>query len=269
MKKEILIPSGIKATIYQDGDKVVIEYEEKIEWRPKVGEVCYWCGNDPCFCLVTDMCPMFKGNFRVIRIGKYDDKDTSADIKYLRPTNPDERATFFADLKKEGYKWDSKKMVLKKIEEVFIPKGGDFCSIITPKGKTIFIHLDGKIQSGSLSSVIVALSYDNTLLFNALMHNNNQLVGIKAATPSEKQLLLDAMHKAGKDWDAVNKKVVDYVWKPKTGERYYAPAPIHNEKYVSFLWEEDYIDNRRLSEGLVYRTSEEAIARAKRMLNTK
>lgn len=210
MKKEIIIPSGIKATMYQDGDKVVIEYEEKKEWSPKVGEVCYWSGIKPCFCIITGKCPSFSDSYRYIYVGKYGDYRVSMSINNLRPTTPDERATFFADLKKDGYKWDSKKMVLKKIEEVFVPKEGDFCAIVTPKGKTIFIHLDGKIQSGSLSSVIVALSYDNTLLFNALMNNNKQLVSIKAATPSEKQLLLDAMHKAGKDWDEVNKKVVDY-----------------------------------------------------------
>ena len=36
MKKEFIIPVGTKATMYQDGDKVVIEYEEK--FQPKNGD---------------------------------------------------------------------------------------------------------------------------------------------------------------------------------------------------------------------------------------
>jgi len=263
MKKEILIPSGIKATMYQDGDKVVIEYEEK-KWEPKIGDVVICSvqnktsGEDIIGIYNKSGMPLFFGFRKNVPIVN------CCFGLALRPTTPDERATFFADLKKEGYKWDSKKMVLKKIEEVFVPKDGDFVHL--PENE----HLN--------ESIII---YQKKYGFHSGIPTNNDRLSIQTeeygveiipdrlATPSEKQRLLDAMHKAGKDWDAVNKKVVDYVWKPKTGERYYAPAPIHNEKYVSFLWEEDYIDNRRLSEGLVYRTSEEAIARAKRMLNTK
>jgi len=246
MKKEVIIPSGIKATMYQDGDKVVIEYEEKKEWSPKIGEVCYWSGCNPCFCIITNKCPYYEDCFKVIRVGKYDDKDTSANIKYLRPTTPDERATFFADLKKEGYKWDSKKMVLKKIEEVFVPKDGDFC--ISTGGGVCIYHAYG------------AFFYEG-ILFTPEVR--------RLATPSEKQFLLDAMHKEGKDWDAVNKKVVDYVWKPKKGEEYYIPQPASGDLYEKYMWSNDDLDNRWHKSGLIYRTKEEAVARAKRMLNTK
>ena len=44
---------------------------------------------------------------------------------------------------------------------------------------------------------------------------------LRLATPEEKQILIDFMHEQGKDWDAKNKKIVDYKWIPKYGEEYY------------------------------------------------
>lgn len=263
MKKEILIPAGTKATMYQDGDKVVIEYEEK-KWEPKIGEVCYWSGINSRFCLITGKYPSFSDIYKSISIGQYNDAHISMSIINLRPTTPDERGTFFANLKKAGYKWDSKKMVLKKIENAFVPKDGDFVHI--PENE----HLN--------ESIII---YQNKFSFHSGMLTNAKCISIQTekdgvaittdrlATPSEKQLLLDAMHKSGKDWDAVNKKVVDYVWRPKMGEPYYLASPSKSALFSYEIWSNDESDVRWLNAGLIYLTKEEAIARAKRMLNTK
>lgn len=43
----------------------------------------------------------------------------------------------------------------------------------------------------------------------------------RIATEEEKQLLLDALHADGKDWDADKKEIVGYKWKPEIGETYY------------------------------------------------
>lgn len=41
------------------------------------------------------------------------------------------------------------------------------------------------------------------------------------ATEEEKQILIEKLHEAGKDWDAEKCEVIDYEWKPNIDEHYY------------------------------------------------
>lgn len=267
MKKEILIPSGIKATMYQDGDKVVIEYEEK-KWEPRLGDVVIcsvqnkMSGEDIVGIYNKSGMPLFFGFKNDVSI-----LDCPFGVT-LRPTTPDERATFFADLKKEGYKWDSKKMVLKKVEEVFVPKEGNFVSVFD-RNVLLSIFISSLISDRGYYDYAHLRISDNRLTFGGLGRASLPKRDNRPATDSEKQRLLDAMHEEGKDWDEVNKKVVDYVWKPKKGERYYIPQIDSVDMYEKYMWSNDDLDNRWHKTGLICRTKEEAIARAKRMLNTK
>jgi len=204
MKKEVIIPSGTKVTMYQDGDKVVIEYKEK-KWKPKIGEVVICFDN---IIGIYNVCgyPLFVGFKKGIL------STPCSFINSIRPTTPDERATFFADLKKEGYKWDSKKMVLKKIEEVFVPKEGDFYKCTNKRG-CIAIS-DGGSRLVGLGSY--AATHGGEEVVYGLACGDKGF--IRPATEAERQFLLDAMHKEGKDWDEVNKKVVDWEWSLKIRE---------------------------------------------------
>lgn len=44
---------------------------------------------------------------------------------------------------------------------------------------------------------------------------------IRLATEKEIQFLFNVLHANGKDWDAGNKQIVDYEWKPKDGEEFW------------------------------------------------
>ena len=269
MKKEIILPSGTKATMYQDGDKVVIEYEEK-KWEPKIGEVVkngegtffIYKGKD-----YSTNCAFF---YAAYSNGRMFLREGDRCLGFgLRPTTPDERAIFFADLKKAGYKWDSKKMVLKKIEERLVPKAGDFVALTHTNnisGISLLCFSDMR-KNGDYHcyyglSNTGSFSLENTYFSECV-------TGVRLMADSEKQRLLDAMHKEGKDWDAVNKKVVGYVWRPKKGEEYYVACIYNNRLWEVDFWQEDADERRLFDNGLVFKTSEEAIARAKRMLNTK
>ena len=134
MKKEVVIPSGVKATIYQDGDKVVIEYEEK------------------------------------------------------RPSS----------------RWHD------RIEEVFVPKEGDFVALTHTNnisGASLLCFSDIR-KSGDYHCYFGLSNAGHFSLENTYF--SERITGVRLMTDSEKQRLLDAMRKAGKDWDEVNKKVVDY-----------------------------------------------------------
>lgn len=56
-------------------------------------------------------------------------------------------------------------------------------------------------------------------------------------------------------------------WKPKLGEKYYSPHPVPYENlFDSLTWEGDKYDLSYQEHGMVFRTSEEAIECAKKML---
>lgn len=78
----------------------------------------------------------------------------------------------------------------------------------------------------------------------------------RIATEEEKQLLLDALHADGKDWDADNKQIVDYKWEPKIGETcYYIDCFLD---VVDDHWSDDRLDNLVRNSGNCFKTKEEA-----------
>ena len=86
----------------------------------------------------------------------------------------------------------------------------------------------------------------------------------RIATEEEKQLLLDALHAEGKDWDAENKKIVEYRWQPKDGEDYYVINTLF--KVLRFTWQSYSFDFDLLKSGNCFKTKEEAEAKAKEIL---
>ena len=61
-------------------------------------------------------------------------------------------------------------------------------------------------------------------------------------------------------------EVVKLPWKPAVYDEYYYPIPSDRDLWESRLWIGDNYDNSRFSRGLVFKTKEEAIEMAKKML---
>lgn len=78
----------------------------------------------------------------------------------------------------------------------------------------------------------------------------------RIATEEEKQLLLDALHADGKDWDADKREIVDYKWKPKVGDTYYYIDCFFN--VVDDHWSDGRLDNSAYNNGNCFKTEEEA-----------
>ena len=78
----------------------------------------------------------------------------------------------------------------------------------------------------------------------------------RIATEEEKQLLLNALHADGKDWDADKKQIVDYKLKPKIGDNYYYIDCFLD--VVDDIWSDDRMDDLVYSSGNCFNTKEEA-----------
>lgn len=86
----------------------------------------------------------------------------------------------------------------------------------------------------------------------------------RIATEEEKQCLLDALHADGKDWDDVNKRIVEYRWQPKDGEDYYVINTLF--KVLRFTWQSYSFDFDLLKSGNCFKTKEEAEAKANEII---
>ncbi len=63
-----------------------------------------------------------------------------------------------------------------------------------------------------------------------------------------------------------NVRIVKLPWKPRENERYYYPLPSDNDLWGGSTWTDSNYDNMRLNRGLVFKTRDEAVAVAKKML---
>lgn len=107
-------------------------------------------------------------------------------------------------------------------EPPYEPKDGDFVKFGSHEPSPAlqifksFNKIGGHYAYASLCVYAESGKYVENIDTNA--HENWYNEGLRPATEEEKQLLLDAMHKAGKDWDSEKKKIVEYKWKPKQGD---------------------------------------------------
>lgn len=104
------------------------------------------------------------------------------------------------------------------------PKDGDFIFFGDKRkiwGVGIFKEILGnqmlRIEERGHRDYVTFFNHSGEVIYNGICGNDN----IRQATEEEKQILLDALHIAGKEWDAEKKKVVEYRWKPKIGKKYY------------------------------------------------
>jgi len=127
---------------------------------------------------------------------------------------------------------DAKSVVYKEI------KDGDFCIASNScSSRIIFIY-----RLGGVGNNINHYATDILVYFDYLVSTRP----IRMATEEEKQILLDAIHKDGKDWDANNKQIVDYVEPIEVGDicilwdNYKSDAIIAAVTYISLGCELPY-----------------------------
>ena len=144
--------------------------------------------------------------------------------------------------------------VEKEVQEF---EDGDFCTVKTSYGNYIFIYKSNKYDD-------IVYYYSISLSgFRQHLYNSSCLVpkdGISLSTKEEKQMLLYALHADGKDWDAVNKKIVEYKWCPKYAEHYFIITTILN--VIRFTWQSYSFDFELLKSGNCFKTEEDAKAKA-------
>ena len=161
---------------------------------------------------------------------------------------------------------DCKAVIKDKIitfeKEVQEFEDGDFVSLSNLGGKFLIIY---KSKRGFSDAYYHAVTY-NGYCENYVVSYNDWCVydDARIATEEEKQLLLDALHAEGKDWDAVNKRIVEYMWQPKDGEGYYVINTLL--KVLRFTWQSYSFDFDLLKSGNCFKTKEEAEAKAKEIL---
>ena len=142
-------------------------------------------------------------------------------------------------------------LIITPKENKFIPKDGDICYFKNKYCERILMF-----KEYSKITCVYYCSYD--FLNDKIKYNDNCDKAIKRlATEEEKQKLLDALHKDGKDWDAKNKKIVDYRWRAKQGEKYFYINT--NYMYVNIVSDDLFnVDNARYENGNYFQTKEQA-----------
>ena len=61
-------------------------------------------------------------------------------------------------------------------------------------------------------------------------------------------------------------RIIKLPWKPREDERYYYPLPSDKDLWGGTTWTDSNYDNIRLNRGIVFKTKEEAVAEAEKML---
>ena len=155
-------------------------------------------------------------------------------------------------------------LVITPKENKFIIKDGDICYFKNKYCERILMF-----KEYSKITCVYYCSYD--FLNDKIKYNDNCDKAIKRlATEEEKQKLLDALHKDGKDWDAENKKIVDYRWRAKYEGLYY----FINTAYFEIKGTADInhsVDDMRYNIGNYFKTeqqAEKALEKVKEILKT-
>ena len=141
-------------------------------------------------------------------------------------------------------------------------KDGDFVALNNIGGKFLIIY---KSKRGFSDAYYHAVTYNVYHEYHVVTYNDWCVYDdARIATEEEKQLLLYALHADGKDWDAENKRIIEYKWKPKDGEDYYVINTFF--KVLRFTWQSYSFDFDLLKSGNCFKTKEEAEDKAKEIL---
>lgn len=78
----------------------------------------------------------------------------------------------------------------------------------------------------------------------------------RLATDEEAKRFREQLHKHGKEWDAEKKKLVEWKWKPKFGEKYFVVNTFGRVDH--FIWTNGTVDNGFYNVGNCFATRKEA-----------
>lgn len=89
------------------------------------------------------------------------------------------------------------------------------------------------------------------------------IIYIREATVQEKESLLNALAEEGIQWNAENKCLEKYVWKPKEDEEYFFIGI--DFKVYNNIYYDNYLDSLLISVGNCFQTEEQAEKKAKEL----
>ena len=137
------------------------------------------------------------------------------------------------------------------------PKNGDFIAFGNGQSKVLGIYKE-RHTDVRLAFFDYVDYYDGKIQYFTWAWLGSKL---RPATDEKKEFFLSKLHETGKDWNAEEKKIVDYKWKPKKDEEYYAPG--YDPDFIpSFTpdvwnWDNDRTDKSWWKRGWVCKTEEE------------
>lgn len=142
-------------------------------------------------------------------------------------------------------------VLVKKKEPEF--KKGDFVAGTDSDGDTLISIYDKK--DGDIFNLLASYAdWLNELRINDICY---PLWVNRFATEEEKQILIEKLHEAGKDWDAGKCEVVDLVWKPREGDKCFYPLFNENGFYPCIsIFNNTGADNNLLESNYMFSTKE-------------
>ena len=153
----------------------------------------------------------------------------------------------------DGCKAVIKDKIITVEKEVQEFEDGDFCTAIAPHGRWIFIYKSKKDDGMAYHCSILADGFRRHLCYHLCIAPKDET---RDSTEEEKQILINALHADGKDWDADKKQIVDYRCKPKVGDAYYYIDCFLD--IVDDIWSDDRMDALVYTSGNCFKTKEEA-----------
>ena len=148
-------------------------------------------------------------------------------------------------------------------ELIFTPKDGDFVYVKCGpeyEGEYIYIYNDLGDHKTDRYISIDKCKKELHMTYPNHIDADDRIVSMRLATEEEKELLLDALHNEGKDWDPINKKIIPYRWRAKLHKKYYYVQFYNAYKSEEMESTEDYtlVDNQRFNLHNYFKTKEEA-----------
>lgn len=145
--------------------------------------------------------------------------------------------------------------------EKYTPEKGDFIYNECLGGEYIDIY---KNEENYFASFTIQTK-DLTLRYGEIPYS--MCSNIRSATEEEKQLLLNALHEEGKDWDSEKLEIVYYRWRAKIDNKYWY---VDSFGRVQWSIEENHEgDTLRFISGNYFKTIEEAESYRKYCLDYK
>ena len=168
----------------------------------------------------------------------------------FKHASKESRTKLFTAMVENGYSWNAKKKIFKKVEK-WQPKDGYFVRA----GDCLICIKTVNGMGNCMIPTYFGLDEHRKLNFGETYGNNSNL---SEMTNSEKQVLLDALAKDGKRWNAEKKQVEPIRWRAEKGGYYFA-AILLNGEYMPYKIHDTYLkcDDDMYNSGDYFQTSEE------------